>query len=210
MNKDATGAASHVVSEANATAVQVVFETHSTTEDNERGIAHGWLPGRLSETGRRQAEQLGRRRRGDGIAVVITSDLKRAVETAHIAFGGTNLPILSDARLRECNYGDLNGALVERIDKERPRRLDEPFPGGESYWQVVQRMADLLHDLCSDRLGQRILLIGHAGPRWALDHLLDGVPLADLLQTPFQWQEGWEYTLSMHTPLQRNHLVAAE
>jgi hypothetical protein len=29
--------------------VGLVYETHSITEDNERGIATGWLPGRLSE-----------------------------------------------------------------------------------------------------------------------------------------------------------------
>jgi 2,3-bisphosphoglycerate-dependent phosphoglycerate mutase len=31
--------------------VQIVFETHSISTDNERGIATGWLPGRLSEAG---------------------------------------------------------------------------------------------------------------------------------------------------------------
>ncbi len=31
--------------------VSVVFETHSTTVDNEQGRATGWLPGQLSERG---------------------------------------------------------------------------------------------------------------------------------------------------------------
>jgi hypothetical protein len=35
--------------------VEIVYETHSISEDNERGIATGWLPGRLSEEGRRLA-----------------------------------------------------------------------------------------------------------------------------------------------------------
>ncbi len=42
--------------------IRIVFETHSTTEDNERGIATGWLPGRLSAAGRAQAAELARRR----------------------------------------------------------------------------------------------------------------------------------------------------
>jgi hypothetical protein len=29
--------------------VDIIFETHSRTEDNENGIATGWLPGKLSE-----------------------------------------------------------------------------------------------------------------------------------------------------------------
>ena len=89
--------------------VAVVFETHSTSIDNELGIATGWNQGELSETGRLQARQLGERRRDDGIAVAFTSDLHRAVETAAIAFAGSSLPVVPDRRLRECNYGALNG-----------------------------------------------------------------------------------------------------
>jgi 2,3-bisphosphoglycerate-dependent phosphoglycerate mutase len=74
--------------------VRIVFETHSTTEDNENGIATRWLPGRLSEVGREQAAELGRRRAGDGIAAVFSSDLARATETVGVAFGGSSLPVL--------------------------------------------------------------------------------------------------------------------
>ncbi|MFD0889954.1 hypothetical protein ACFQ08_35890 [Streptosporangium algeriense] len=37
--------------------VDLVFETHSISEDNERGVATGWLPGRLSERGRALAAE---------------------------------------------------------------------------------------------------------------------------------------------------------
>jgi broad specificity phosphatase PhoE len=43
--------------------LEIVYETHSWSVDNERGVATGWLPGRLSEQGQRQAEELGARRR---------------------------------------------------------------------------------------------------------------------------------------------------
>ena len=82
---------------------QIVFETHSTSEDNEAGRATGWLPGRLSSSGHRHARQLGERRRNDGIDAVFTSDLRRAVETAELAFAETSIPVLHDWRLRECD-----------------------------------------------------------------------------------------------------------
>ena len=91
-------------------AVELVYETHSLTLDNERGFATGWLPGELSEAGREGARRLGERRRDDGIACVFTSDLARAVQTAEIAFAGTGIEVRQDARLRECSYGELNGA----------------------------------------------------------------------------------------------------
>lgn len=59
--------------------VELVYETHSTSTDNEAGIATGWLPGQLSAAGRQQARELRARRRDDGVAVVFTSDLRRAV-----------------------------------------------------------------------------------------------------------------------------------
>src|SRR5689334_7024965 len=96
-------------------AVAIVYETHSITTDNEAGIATGWLPGRLSEAGRELARELGRRRRDDGISAVFTSDLARAVETAGIAFAGSGIPIHQDARLRECDYGTLNGGPVSEL-----------------------------------------------------------------------------------------------
>jgi broad specificity phosphatase PhoE len=175
--------------------VDLVYETHSISEDNERGIASGWLGGRLSERGRDLAAELGARRRSEGIAVVFTSDLGRAVETAEIAFAKTSMPIVRDARLRECNYGSWNGMPVARLEATRMQRLDEPYPGGESYRQVVGRVSAFLADLARDYEGARVLLIGHAATRYALDHLLNGIPLEDAVSAPFAWRAGWSYTL---------------
>jgi 2,3-bisphosphoglycerate-dependent phosphoglycerate mutase len=43
--------------------------------------------------------------------------------------------------------------------------------------------------------GQRVLVIGHVATRWGLDHFIRGVPLEDLIERDFAWQEGWEYRL---------------
>jgi broad specificity phosphatase PhoE len=174
--------------------VEIVFETHSTTVDNERGIATGWLPGELSETGRGQAKELGARRLADHIAAVFTSDLRRAVETAEIAFGGSGIPVFEDRRLRECNYGELNGMPSERLAAERARRIEVPYPGGESYRDVVRRVRAFLDDLQLDHNGARVVVIGHSATRWALDHLVLGAALEDVVG-PFDWQKGWEYVL---------------
>jgi 2,3-bisphosphoglycerate-dependent phosphoglycerate mutase len=91
------------------------------------------------------------------------------------------------------DYGELNGAPVDAVERERPLRVDEPFPGGESYRDAVARVEELLDELLVERAGQRILLIGHTATRWALDHLLGGEPLERLVVEPFAWREGWEY-----------------
>jgi broad specificity phosphatase PhoE len=183
-------------------AIELVYETHSTTIDNETGIATGWLEGRLSERGRIQAAELGERRRDDGLAAVFTSDLGRAIETAEIAFSGSALPIHPDSRLRECNYGELNGTPAADIEAERVHRIDEPFPGGESYRQVVERTRSFLNDLFPAFEGSRVLLIAHSANRWALQHLLLGAGLEEAVAAPFDWQEGWEYALPGELPVQ--------
>jgi alpha-ribazole phosphatase/probable phosphoglycerate mutase len=61
----------------------------------------------------------GARRRDDGLAAVFTSDLRRAVQKAGIAFAGNAIPVYVDPQLRECGYGDWNGAPVARLEPER-------------------------------------------------------------------------------------------
>lgn len=175
--------------------VEIVFETHAITEDNEASIAAGWLPGRLSARGRQLARELGRRRHDDELAAVFCSDLGRALETATLAFGATNIPILADWRLRGCDYGDLNGAPTQEVHGRRRAHLTTPYPGGESWQQATDRGARLLGDLLPRWAGRRVLVIGHLATRWGLDRALAGRRLEDLLDEDFAWRAGWEYRL---------------
>ena len=117
--------------------VEIIFEYHSTSTDNEAGVASGWRDPPLSEKGREQAKQLGERRRGAQIDAVFCSDLRRAVETAGIAFGGEGVPIHPDHRLREYDYrigagGDPGGAFATRgcavSGGREPERRRKPRP----------------------------------------------------------------------------------
>jgi 2,3-bisphosphoglycerate-dependent phosphoglycerate mutase len=176
--------------------VRLVYETHSTTVDNEIGVATGWLPGDLSEQGVRNAEALGRRRRHDGVDAVFCSDLRRAVQTASIAFDGTGIPVLLDWRLRETDYGDLNGQPTSIFHRDRLTYLDAPYPNGESWREAADRTREALRDITRRWDGRRIVLIGHAAQRYALRELFEGIPLQDALAAPFEWREGWEYELT--------------
>jgi 2,3-bisphosphoglycerate-dependent phosphoglycerate mutase len=180
---------------AEPVAIEVVFETHSTTVDNEEGRATGWLPGELSPQGRIQARELGTRRVGDGIDVVFVSDLARAVQTAEIAFGGSGIPVLHDWRLRECDYGQRNGMPVSELRTGRHAHLDEPYPGGESWRQAVTRVGRFLGDLPLRWDGCRAVVIGHVATRWGLDHFITGESVEDLAAQDFAWQPSWEYAL---------------
>lgn len=60
---------------------------------------------------------------------------------------------------------------------------------------MVARVADFLEELARDWDGARVLLVGHTATRWALDHLLAGATLPELVVAPFGWREGWSYRL---------------
>ena len=174
----------------------VVFETHATSIDNEAGLASGWFDIGLSPRGEQQARELGERRRRDDYAAVYCSDLARAVRTAEIAFGGRGIPIVRDARLRECDYGALTRQPAADIEAMRARCIAEPFPGGESYQQCVARVSAWLADASAAHAGGDVLVIGHRATFYALEHLLCRLPLEHVIAAPWCWRPGWTYRAS--------------
>ena len=170
----------------------LVFETHATSVDNEAGLASGHFDVDLSAAGERQAADMGRRYASNLPSLVVTSDSRRAWRTAEIAFGD-RVRCVRDARLRECDYGDLTRAPVADIDARRRDAITVPFPGGESYTQVTTRVAEWLDELKTAPIDGWVLVIGHRATHYALDELLLGIPVSVSIDTPFTWQPGWSY-----------------
>lgn len=173
-----------------------MFETHALSEDNERGIATGWLQGRLSDRGREQAKELGERRRGAGFSLVFTSDLRRSLQTANIAFGDSEIPVLADWRLRECNYGRLNGADASLVHGEmRLMHQNTPYPEGESWSQAIHRVIGALVEIARRWNDREVLVIGHKATGWALQHALEKIEIAELLVDDVGMPRGREYVI---------------
>ncbi len=173
--------------------MRLIYETHSTSTDNEIGVASGQNDPDLSANGERQAFELGERRAADQIAAVYCSDLTRARRTAEIAFGGRGLPIVADARLRECNFGTMNRHPADQVAAMRARYTTEPFPGGESYADVVSRVGLFLDDASTQHGAETVLVIAHRAPHHAFEHLLNGRDLAEVVTGDWEWQPGWVY-----------------
>lgn len=174
--------------------IAIIFESHSTTTDNEAKLAAGWNNVPLSELGIEQAKQLGERYAGERFDAIFCSDLQRSYKTAEFAFG-SKYPIIQDERLRECNYGDLNGTPKAEIEAQRASRISTPFPNGESYQDTAKRMKSFLDDLAKDYTGKKVMIIGHRATQYGLEHWMKGVPLLEAVTAPWQWQPGWKYEL---------------
>lgn len=169
----------------------LVFETHATSLDNEAGLASGWFDVDLSPQGERQALQLGARYAVQHLTVVYVSDLWRSWKTAHLAFG-ERVPVVRDVRLRECDYGRFTRRPQVEVEAVRAKYVRTPFPGGESYEDVADRVRGCLEELLAENDGT-VLIIGHRATHVSLEHLLRGVPLEDAVAATWAWQPGWRY-----------------
>jgi len=172
--------------------IKIIFEAHGTTFDNEAHLASGHNDVALSPLGEKQSREMGERYRNDNFDAIFCSDLQRTYKSAEIAFGN-RWPIIKDARLRECDYGDFTQKSSEEVDKQKPRRINEPFPNGESYTQTTIRIKNFLEDLIKKYDGKRIMIIGHRATQFGLENIINHIPLEQITATHFKWQPGWAY-----------------
>ncbi len=175
--------------------IKITYFVHGTTTDNEAGVSTGWNQGELSVLGIKRSQELKELVKDRKFDIVFCSDLKRTVDSAKIAFEGQT--IISDARLRECNYGKHNGKPDVVVEPMQKRMITEKFPDGESYEDVKNRMADFLQFLKQNYEGKSVAIVSHKAPQLALDVLLKHKTweqaLADDWRKTKAWQAGWEY-----------------
>lgn len=182
--------------------IDIWCEVHTQTYHNAADLASGHYDVALTEHGREHAQSVLRSRyAGQHFEVVFTSDTQRAYDTACLIFAGCPIPILRDARLRECDYGDFEGRPRAEMEVARLSAICAPFPHGESYVQVAVRMQSFLVQLAAERDGQQVLLVGHGATLWMLEHWLRARSLAAVVGVfperpwrfalvPQQWRNG--------------------
>jgi alpha-ribazole phosphatase/probable phosphoglycerate mutase len=160
--------------------ITIIFEAHGTTFDNEAHLSSGHNDVALSSLGIQQSKEMGERYKNDHFDAIFCSDLQRAYKSAEIGFGN-KWPIIKDDRLRECDYGDFTQHPSEEVDIEKPKRINTPFPNGESYTQTTARMKSFLEDLLKNYDGKRVMIIGHRATQYGLENLINGVSLNQLI-----------------------------
>lgn len=176
--------------------LHITYFVHGTTTDNEQDLATGWAHGELSELGIQQSQDLGTLIKNQRFSAVFCSDLKRAVDSATIAFGST-YPIIPDKRLREANYGDFTQKPSAEFKDDMASYIETPFPNGESYLDVEKRVADFLKEVSQKYDETHIAIVAHQAPQLALDVLLKGKTWKQAILEDWRhtksWQPGWEY-----------------
>ncbi|HTD60400.1 MAG TPA: histidine phosphatase family protein [Gemmatimonadaceae bacterium] len=152
----------------------------------------------LSPRGEQQAAALGhwfRVQPPDGQpTMLLTSPYERAHRTATIlvsAAGFDHVPIWIDERLREKEFGVLDGLTGDGIVARQPeqatlRRFLGKFyhrpPGGESWTDVILRLRTLIDTISHEYPGERLLIVAHSVVvlcfRYILEHMTESELLA--------------------------------
>jgi|SRR3989344_954800 len=178
--------------------VKITYFVHGTTTDNEKDLTTGWAQGELSETGKKQSKELSELVAAINFDIVFCSDLKRAIDSAELGFG-TKYKIISDSRLRECNYGDFTQRPASEFKDNLEKYVHTPFPNGENYLDVEIRIADFCNFLKENYNGQHVAIIAHQAPQLALEVLLKGKTWSQAFAQDWRktkaWKPGWEYNL---------------
>lgn len=143
-------------------------------------------------------------------ALVVSSDLSRAVETADaVQSGRERLPHVKG--LREIHFGAWELRTWAEVDAEDPERIraywetpgDVTPPGGESWHQVCARVNAAIDRLTATHQGRDLVVVGHFGqiltqiqraggltPEQAFSHRIDNLSVSQVSLGPGGWKPG--------------------
>lgn len=169
---------------------RLILLRHGQTEYNAADRMQGQLDTDLSELGRMQALAAAAELAPRKPLRIVSSDLRRAADTAAALADATGVPAATDARLRETHLGDWQGLTHTEVDAIAPgaraawrANATVAPPGGESRVDVARRSLPLVREL-TENLAQwgvdvsepPVVLVAHGGLIAALTAALLELP----------------------------------
>lgn len=172
--------------------MELYLVRHGETIWNQEKKYYGFSDIELAPSGRMQAKKLGNYFHTIKFNKIISSPLKRAVDTANEL---TDQKIYTEERLMEQNFGLFEGKTYEELQETYPKELalwnqnwqEYCLPQGESFAMVRKRVEDFSKDLWNEQ--GKVLLTAHKG---TFGHLM-----ASLLQMPLSGY--WNFVFEQGT-----------
>jgi broad specificity phosphatase PhoE len=163
---------------------RLVLWRHGETEYNATGRMQGHLDVPLTPTGWNQARFAVPALARFDPEIVLTSDLRRATDTATVFTDATGVPLRIDKRLRETYLGRWQSLTTEQIEEGWPGHLARwqsdatvAPPDGESRVDVAKRTVEVVAEL-DEEFDHTVLLCVHGGVIIALTGQLLGLPVS--------------------------------
>ena len=156
---------------------------HGQTDMNKEKLYYGWTDCPINDVGRKQAETLHQYFKNVHCHKVITSDLKRSVETAEIITKGQNVVLEKRQAFRELNFGLWEGKHYKALQKEYPEDFEQwgkdwksfCIPEGEAFFTFYERIRKELENVIQQTPEDNtVLLVTHNGVMSAMLCVLTG------------------------------------
>ena len=149
---------------------RLIFIRHGESASN----AGGWISGHatcggLTERGRVQAQLLQRRLAGGAEPdVVLSSTMRRAMETAQIVAGDLDLEVEAHEDLSERLPGECEGMTLEEYFEKYGRHAWADWdiamsPGGETNDEFVARVDRIVQRIAEEHRGRTVWIVCHGG-----------------------------------------------
>ena len=154
-----------------------IVAVRHTTVDVPAGICYGQSDVALSSSFVFEKEQVIRELSTEDFQAVYSSPLTRCRMLAEYVSKG--IPVICDSRLMELNFGIWEGLKWNEINKSDEAKLwfndwlNIPCPKGESYKQLITRVADFFKQIVKIHSCENVLIVSHGGVIRALSSLVN-------------------------------------
>ena len=146
---------------------KLYFTRHGQTIWNVEGKVCGATDIELTELGHKQAIELGERIKADKnikIDEIVASPLIRAKNTAEHISEITGIPMHTDMRVIEQNFGKYESTPRDGVVfQEAKKQFVNHFDGGETMLHLAQRIYNLLDEIKEESDSKTYLLVAHNG-----------------------------------------------
>ena len=156
----------------------IYLARHGQTEENLMRIFQGHLPGTLTAEGLKQARDLGKELENVSIDCVLSSDLKRVIDTVNYAMADRNLPWEKTKLLREIDWGKWTGLKIDSVDKQNP---PEDAETKEMLYERGKRIVEYIKKKYS---GRNVLIVAHGLINRSIQAHILGVDINELYNIP--------------------------
>lgn len=145
---------------------------HGQTDMNKEKLYYGWTDCPINEIGIKQGQTLYGFFKNVVCDKVITSDLKRSVETAEIITKGKNIVLDKRKEFRELNFGLWEGKHYKILQQEYPEAFEQwgkdwknfCIPEGEAFFAFYERIRKALEQVIKETAEEEtVLLVTHNG-----------------------------------------------
>ncbi|MBR1376866.1 MAG: histidine phosphatase family protein [Bacilli bacterium] len=155
---------------------------HGETENNKNGIVQGQMEADLSPKGIEDAKKIKKLVSELDIDVVISSPLKRAIDTAKI-ITDNKYPINIDDRIIERSWGFSEGVKMEEVGEKKTIERWNFYTNtsdGDDHIEKVQdflkRLSEFIEDIRIKYSDSKVLVVAHSAVLRGIHYIINGIP----------------------------------